>query len=143
MQQLLLAAAAAIAGSSNNPVDLSDLDGATLADVTSGWNISFDSDGELRWDDGTGGSLNIGPAGNWHSQEPSAGLGNGFDVRLVVNTGPAPTSGSTNTWLALSSDRQWTFNTDDTYEITVDIRRSSGAVLATATFDLTVSTVSP
>lgn len=91
----------------------------------------------------------VGDISGW-ADPASATIGDGYDVRLTVNSGDSPTSGSaTGSWLALSSDRSWTWATGAapdslTANVTLEIKKTGGgAAIATDTFgiDATASIV--
>jgi hypothetical protein len=93
----------------------------------------------------SGGGTTSGTVSGW-ADPPSATVGDDFTVRLTVNSGDSPTSGSaTGSILALTSDRSWTWNTTSPVGLSANVTleifaASGGSALASATFDVQVST---
>jgi hypothetical protein len=82
-----------------------------------------------------------GTTAGW-AEPAHATIGDDYTVRLTVNGGDAPTSGSaTGSILALTSDRSWTWGTAFTFaNVTVEIfAASGGGALASVTFDVSVT----
>lgn len=78
---------------------------------------------------------------NWASPRWS-GIGDGYEVRLTLNSGDSPTSGATvGSWLEITSDRFWAWTTSGflNANATLEIRPIGGAVAASDTFDVTVT----
>jgi hypothetical protein len=76
--------------------------------------------------------------GDWIS--PKASAPSDYEVQATLNAGTL-TSGTTGSWLALSSNRSWTLGrvtvgVADQVDLTIEIRKGSGATLATATVTL-------
>lgn len=134
---LLLAAIAGASGGSSatfsiSATDVGDLDfGGAYAAIT------FNRDGTISYDGVPTGS----DSADWTSAK-TATVGDGFEVRITVNSGDSPNDGlSEDTWYALSSDRVFGLiagaSTTLTGNWTAQIRRaSSGTVVASGTFDI-------
>ena len=73
---------------------------------------------------------------------PTSSAPSNYEIRMTLNSG-ALTSGTTGSWLALTSSRTWTLATDGAANTTVEIRKGSGATLASVTFDWSRTTFSP
>lgn len=129
---------AAVAGSlAYVRVQLSNL---TPSDVASPGpaeaSFSLESDGDIVSYTSTVGTVD---EGDWVTPKSAAGAN--FEVRATLNSGTL-TSGTTGSWLALSSTRSWNVvqigSGSSTAQILVEIRRAStGTVLASCTVDLT------
>lgn len=93
---------------------------------------TLEADGDIITATTAGGSVD---AGDWIS--PKAAAGGNYEVRATVVSGSV-SSGTTGSWLALSSDRTWTRSRvtsgTDTVVLTIEIRRTgTTTVLATCT----------
>ena len=75
----------------------------------------------------------------WASVE-SASVGDAYECRMVTGTGTT-SAGTRDTWLAMTSDREWTVvqsgNGTKAFTGTLEIRIASGATLDTAAISLT------
>ena len=106
-----------------------------LSPNTATASINFRNDGEIRDQDGF-------KQGSWILPEDFAP--GDYEIRANSSSPDTPDAGTMDTWLALTSNRQWTEsqsgfgNSNKTF--TVDIRRSGGPVLATRNVNL-VATV--
>lgn len=81
---------------------------------------------------------------DWGSPNATT-LGDGYEARLTKNSGTNPTGSALGTWLALSSQRDWTLQQvgvgSVTANVTLEIRITSGSVVASQTFDMTATNV--
>ena len=158
LHPLFQMAAAAIAGSSNNPIDISALTGTLSRSafttsgnpVTATAGVRLQTDGTLQTSEGTGTGSSYADkaAGQWYISEPSSGIGAGFEVRVTINSGSLDAGDAINTWIALSTERTWgTSETSDngstSANLTLEIRRAGGAtVLRSATFTIQATVTS-
>lgn len=74
----------------------------------------------------------------------SATVGDDYEMRMTVNSGNSPTTGTTGVWLALTSDRNYTLVRTvagtSTGNWTLEIRRASDSVVvADTTFDISAT----
>ena len=78
---------------------------------------------------------------NWWTAAPQAGVGAGYEARWTPISG-TPTGAAVNAWLALSSSRTWIFTSSiagtNVVSGTVEIRPTSGSVIASCTVTLNV-----
>ena len=78
-------------------------------------------------------------ADDWR-QPRSATVGDAYEVKVTKNSGTTPTGDSLGVWLALSSDRQWTYTQttsgSKTGNFTLEIRKG-GVVKVSNTFSMT------
>lgn len=101
--------------------------------------IKVQRNGEIWIDEGSGYALDT----DWTDQK-STGVGDDFEVFMDDTTGTW-TSGTTDSWLALTSDREWTsFSTGDkTVIFTLSVRNvtntSNEDTQAGITFDIVLS----
>lgn len=105
------------------------------ADTTAHYELQ--SDGDVERSGATHGSTT--DAGDWVSPKTAAGAN--YECRVTVNSGTL-TSGTEDTWLALSSTRTWSVTTSgagtNNVNMTVEIRHAgTTAVLDSATIDMT------
>jgi hypothetical protein len=129
---ILLAAFAAIGG------DQIALSGVAVSSVGSGSQTAtytLESDGDVVRATTPLGSSDIG---DWIT--PKASAPSDYEVRATLNSGTL-TSGTTGSWLALTSNRSWTLTqatvgAADPVDLTIEIRKGSGATLASATVTL-------
>lgn len=125
-----------IGNGGENPIAISD---RTVQDLTGGGSAAnaeyrLGADGVVYTRTGTGAYT---PIGNWCT--PTS-LASGFEVYATPTTG-TPSSGTTGSWLALSSAQTWavsaSIGANKLCVLTVDIRRTgSGTVLDSATITL-------
>ena len=129
---ILLAAFAAMGG------DKISLSGVAVSSVGSGSQTAtytLESDGDVVRATTPLGSSDIG---DWIT--PKASAPSDYEVRATLNSGTL-TSGTTGSWLALTSNRSWTLTqatvgAADQVDLTIEIRKGSGATLASATVTL-------
>ena len=130
---ILLAAFGAIGG------DRISLSGLTISAIGSGGaqtaTYTLESDGDVIIATTVDGSLD---AGDWIS--PKASAPSDYEVQATLVSGTLST-GTTGSWLALSSNRSWTLQrvtvgVATQVTLTIEIRKGSGAVLASATVTL-------
>jgi hypothetical protein len=130
---ILLAAFGAIGG------DRISLSGLTISAIGSGGaqtaTYTLESDGDVIIATTVDGSLD---AGDWIS--PKASAPSDYEVQATLNAGTL-TSGTTGSWLALTSNRSWTLTrvvvgAADQVDLTIEIRKGAGATLASATVTL-------
>jgi hypothetical protein len=119
--------------------DIITLFGVAVSAIGSGGaqtaTYTLESDGDVIIATTVDGSLD---AGDWIS--PKASAPSDYEVRATLNSGTL-TSGTTGSWLALSSNRSWTLTrvvvgVADQVDLTIEIRKGSGAVLASASVTL-------
>lgn len=100
--------------------------------------ITLESDGDILLDKSVGGATDIGA---W-TLPVTVGIGSSYEARLTVNSGDAPSAGTTGTWLGLSGGRVWSWLQSTTGILsgnyTLEIRPTSGSVVASRTFDVEV-----
>jgi len=129
---ILLAAWAAMGG------DKISLSGVAVSSVGSGTQTAtytLESDGDVVTATTGGGSVD---AGDWI--DPKANAPSDYECRATLNSGTL-TSGTTGSWLALTSNRSWslqqiTIGQATQVDLTIEIRKGSGATLASATVTL-------
>ncbi len=100
-------------------------------------------------ENGDGGYDNFGGATSFPWFDPnSTGIGANYWVRMTVNSGTGGTfTGSTGTWLSLSTARTWTLSRNTvgngTRNVTLEIATDSGGtnVVATRTFVMYVELI--
>jgi hypothetical protein len=124
--------------------DVITLIGATeevleTAPATGGAGYRLTSGGLEESGTGTAASILYGTIGNWVTPTGNAGL---YEVRATLNSG-AVSSGTTGSWLALTSTRTWTVTRGtvgvSSANLTIEVRRASdGVVLGSAPVVLTV-----
>lgn len=103
----------------------------TISPTNASASFSLENDGDvarITVTTGGGGTVDVG---DWITPRSAAGAA--YEARATVNSGSL-SSGTTGSWLALSSTRTWTLNQTSvgttTCELTVEIRRAStGEVL--------------
>lgn len=124
-------------GKNNNDpiVTISDLTVTTVqAGAATTANYQLESDGDIGRSNPTGTAMNDG--GDWIT--PKAAAGAAYECRATLISGTL-TSGTTGSWLALSTTRTWGVNSGSppgkkVCTFTLEIRRASdGVVLDTAT----------
>jgi hypothetical protein len=129
---ILLAAFAAMGG------DRISLSGVSVSSVGAGTQTAtytLESDGDVVTATTDGGSVD---AGDWIS--PKANAPSDYEVQATLVGGTLST-GTTGSWLALTSNRSWTLQrvtvgAADQVDLTIEIRKGSGATLASATVTL-------
>jgi hypothetical protein len=129
---ILLAAFGAIGG------DRISLSGVAVSSVGAGTQTAtytLESDGDVMSATTDGGSVD---AGDWI--DPKANAPSDYEVQATLVSGTLST-GTTGSWLALSSNRSWTLQrvtvgVATQVTLTIEIRKGSGAVLASATVTL-------
>jgi hypothetical protein len=86
--------------------------------------VTFSPNGILA---GLGTGTSVG--NNWFSPTTSA-AGDNYWIRLTVNSGTSPSSGTTGTWLQLNTNRSWDWvvsvNITITADVTIQIASDSG-----------------
>lgn len=137
----LIAAAAASISTGRVSLDaLIDISDTQLTPTTCTAGLRVDADGKLY----SIATLSSAEVANWITPLTSAGVL--YSVRVTVNSGSL-TTGTSGSWLTLETDREWTVVQDggtvgtQTANITVEIRRGSGAALDSATINLTAEVV--
>jgi hypothetical protein len=129
---ILLAAFGAIGG------DRISLSGVSVSSVGAGTQTAtytLESDGDVMSATTGGGSVD---QGDWI--DPKANAPSDYEVQATLVSGTLST-GTTGSWLALSSNRSWTLQrvtvgAATQVTLTIEIRKGSGAVLASATVTL-------
>jgi len=129
---ILLAAFGAIGG---DKIQLSGVAVLSTGNGSQTATYTLESDGDVVTATTDGGSVD---AGDWI--DPKAAAPSDYEVQATLNAGTL-TSGTTGSWLALSSNRSWTLTratvgTATQVDLTIEIRRGSGAVLASANVTL-------
>jgi hypothetical protein len=129
---ILLAAFGAIGG---DRISLSGVSVYSAGAGTQTATYTLESDGDVVTATTGGGSVD---AGDWIV--PKASAPSDYEVRATLVSGTLST-GTTGSWLALSSNRSWTLTrvvvgVADQVELTIEIRKGSGATLASATVTL-------
>ena len=131
---ILLAAFAAMGG------DKIQLSGVAVSSTGSGSQTAtytLESDGDVVTATTPLGSSDIS---DWI--DPKASAPSDYEVQATLNAGTLTVgSSATGSWLALTSDRSWSvrqtvIGVADTGDLTIEIRKGSGAVLASATVTL-------
>ena len=135
---ILLAAFAAIGG---DQIALSNVSVSSTGAGSQTATYTLESDGDVMSD-----SSIFGPVdeGDWIT--PKANAPSDYEVQATLNSGTL-TSGTTGSWLALTSNRSWTLTqatvgAADTVDLTIEIRKGSGATLASATVTLDAERIS-
>jgi hypothetical protein len=116
------------------------------ADISSPYStsctITLNTDGTITWSVNSNGNWGVEDT-NW-ATPTTGGVGNSYWVRGTVTSGsPGMTSGTSDTWLQLSSARAWTFSrstigtTSGVY--TLEIASDSGGSNIITTNTLTIS----
>lgn len=112
------------------------LGGGPLIDVNAGtYTPTGAVDGGVKYEvDGdfmarTGATTTYVDNGDWCAPKIKA-PGAGYEIRATLDAGTLK-SGTTGSWLALTSDRTWTVDQYNTADLTVDIRRNGGSILST------------
>lgn len=119
-------------------ITISNLTVSTIAASTAAA-YRLESDGDIMTSNFTGSAVTV-DSGDWII--PRGAAGGAYEVRVTVTSGTL-TSGTTGSWLALSTNREWSVinnisGTISTVIMTVEIRStSSGTVLGSATITLT------
>ena len=129
---ILLAAFAAMGG------DKISLSGVAVSSVGAGSQTAtytLESDGDVVRATTPLGSSDIG---DWI--DPKASAPSDYEVQATLNAGTL-TSGTTGSWVDLSSSPSWTLTratvgAADQVDLTIEIRKGSGATLASATVTL-------
>jgi hypothetical protein len=115
-------------------VSLSNLNVTSSGGGSQSASYSLESDGDIVSVSSLLGSID---QGDWIS--PKALAPSDYEVRASIVSGSL-TSGTTGSWLALTSNRTWTVSRDtvgtSTCVFTVEIRKGSGSTLASATITL-------
>jgi hypothetical protein len=129
---ILLAAFAAIGG---DQIALSNVSVSSIGAGSQTATYTLESDGDVMSD-----STIFGPVdeGDWIT--PKANAPSDYEVQATLNAGTL-TSGTTGSWLALTSNRSWTLTQATVgaatqVDLTIEIRKGSGATLASATITL-------
>ena len=129
---ILLAAFAAIGG---DQIALSNVNVSSIGAGSQTATYTLESDGDVMSD-----STIFSPVdeGDWIT--PKANAPSDYEVQATLNAGTL-TSGTTGSWLALTSNRSWTLTQATVgaatqVDLTIEIRKGSGATLASATITL-------
>lgn len=116
----------------NRTFSLADF-GASISDVNSfsaSVTINVNRNGSLSYNTTSAGTTN----GNWTLPNGTT-VGDNYDVRVTLNSGNAPTSGTTGTWQAINTARQWVWDQTGSgvksADITIEVRKTGGTVMAT------------
>jgi hypothetical protein len=129
---ILLAAFGAMGG---DKISLSGVAVSSTGAGTQTATYTLESDGDVMSATTDGGSVD---AGDWI--DPKANAPSDYEVQATLVAGTLST-GTTGSWLALSSNRSWTLQrvtvgAATQVTLTIEIRKGSGAVLASATVTL-------
>ena len=132
---ILLAAFAAMGG------DRIGLSGVSVVSIGSGGQTAtytLESDGDVVTATTSGGSVD---AGDWI--DPKASAPSDYEVQATLNAGTLTFgSSATGSWLALTSNRSWSVTqivnsgSSNAADLTIEIRKGSGATLASANVTL-------
>ena len=132
---ILLAAFAAMGG------DRIGLSGVSVVSIGSGGQTAtytLESDGDVVTATTSGGSVD---AGDWI--DPKASAPSDYEVQATLNAGTLTFgSSATGSWLALTSNRSWSITqivnsgSSNAADLTIEIRKGSGATLASANVTL-------
>lgn len=113
--------------------------------------IEFVTSGTLNTvlDTGSGGVV-TSRLPEWHGRNYAmVGAGSNYEIRCTVQSGSSPSGGSDSidTWLALTAERSWILFRNSLGLSSgiwlIEIRGTSGATLASATYTMTASVSSP
>ena len=128
---ILLAAFAAIGG---DQIALSNVSVSSIGAGSQTATYTLESDGDVMSD-----SSIFGPVdeGDWIT--PKANAPSDYEARATLDSGDTPT-GTLGSWLALTSNRAWSLTQSTVGNkqaiLTIEIRKGSGATLASATITL-------
>jgi hypothetical protein len=130
---ILLAAFGAIGG---DRISLSNVNVSATGATSQTATYTLESDGDVISATTDGGSVD---EGDWIA--PKANAPSDYECRVTLDSGDTPTTGTLNSWLALTSDRSWTLSViasgnSAQCSLTVEIRKGSGPALASATVTL-------
>ena len=131
---ILLAAWAAMGG---DKISLSLVTVVSVGAGTQTATYTLESDGDVISATTSGGSVD---EGDWI--DPKANAPSDYEVQATLNAGTlTPGSSATGSWLALTSNRSWslqqiTIGQATQVDLTIEIRKGSGATLASATVTL-------
>jgi hypothetical protein len=130
---ILLAAFAAMGG---DQVQLANVGVSSTGAGSQTATYTLESDGDVMSDSSIFGSVD---EGDWVT--PKASAPGTYEARATLDSGDTPT-GTLNTWLALTSNRAWSLTQATAGSkqaiLTIEIRKGSGAALASATITLEV-----
>ena len=102
-----------------NPIPITDLTDLQADPLDASAAVTFATDGTFGF---TGDFTTVGP--NWFDPT-TTGVGSSYWVRCTVTAGTGPTSGTTGSWLQLSSSRSWQWD-----------RTTVGTTTATVTWEI-------
>ena len=130
---ILLAAYAALGG--EPLISLSNLTIGSTGAGSQSASYTLESDGDVV---ATTTLFGASDQGDW--VDPKAAAPGTYEVRATLNSGTL-TSGTTGSWLALTSNRSWTLTQEsvgaaDQVDLTIEIRKGAGATLASASVTL-------
>lgn len=112
--------------------------GAATTGIGDSAGVTFNSDGSLS----ASGNTSVTTGSSWNTPN-ATGVGAYYWIRVTLNSGTAPTTGTTGSWLALSSQRtfSWLRNASGTTtaNITIEIASDSGGTVIAATKTLGIS----
>lgn len=100
--------------------------------------LTLNTDGTMS---ATGNISTVGA--NWGTPT-TTGIGASYWARMTKNSGANPTTGTLNTWLQLSSQRVWSWQSDpNDANVTLEIATDSGGsnVVDSVTFDVSLTSV--
>jgi hypothetical protein len=103
--------------------------------------VRFNTDGSIDQYTATAGVYSQFHPGEWWSSEPQTGIGSSYQIQLASFTGFAASTGpAVGVWTPLSSAVEWTRQTSAggtrNWNGVIEIRKGTGAVLASATITL-------
>jgi hypothetical protein len=132
---ILLAAFAAMGG---DKISLSGVSVYSAGAGTQTATYTLESDGDVMSATTGGGSVD---EGDWI--DPKANAPSNYEVQATLNGGTLTLgSSATGSWLALTSNRSWSVTqivnsgSSNAADLTIEIRKGSGATLATASVNL-------
>jgi len=118
---MIMAAVLAVLSGADDPViDVNA--GSYTAQVGVGGSYTLESDGDVLVNSGLGLAQDIGDWIDPKDEAPGA-----YEVRATLNSGSL-NSGTTGSWLALTSTRTWTCSSTLEANLTVEIRDGAGDV---------------
>lgn len=100
--------------------------------------LTIENDGDIVETTNTLGAQDVG---DWIAPKSAAGAN--YEVRCTVNSGSL-SSGTTGSWLSLGTSRSWVVAVSSgggsaTANVTIEIRRASGATLDSATISISAN----
>lgn len=133
MTAIIAAGAVAALDSKRFSLSVETLGDVAFAPAVASSGITVARDGDVTT---AGVSADTPAAADWVEPRNST-VGDDYEIRLTVNSGDNPTSGGHGTWIALSTDRTFTWMTSGDQTLTIDatleIRRAANALVVAST----------